>query len=104
MSTADYPDLPVCRVSNLGVVPSPDARTLQEKMPAEISSGLRPPTLLLLEQPHTFTFGRRGQGNHLLWSESELENSETKYFRSTAAATSLAAVRGIGGLSTAAFS
>jgi lipoyl(octanoyl) transferase len=31
-----------------------------------------PPTLLLLEHPHVYTFGRRGQAENLLWNESQL--------------------------------
>ena len=46
---------------------------LQNKLAEEIASGERPPTLLLLEHPHTYTFGRRGQAENLLWDEAELE-------------------------------
>jgi len=28
---------------------------------------------MLLEHPHTFTFGRRGKADHLLWDEAELK-------------------------------
>ena len=46
---------------------------LQNKLAEEIANGERPPTLLLLEHPHTYTFGRRGQIENLLWDETELE-------------------------------
>jgi lipoate-protein ligase B len=46
---------------------------LQERLSAEIAAGIRPPSLLLLEHPHTFTFGRRGKQENLLWSAAELE-------------------------------
>ena len=33
----------------------------------------RLPTLLLLEHPHVYTFGRRGKQENLLWGESQLK-------------------------------
>jgi lipoate-protein ligase B len=45
---------------------------LQNSMAAEVAAETRPPTLLLLEHPHTYTFGRRGQIENLLWDEAEL--------------------------------
>jgi lipoate-protein ligase B len=45
---------------------------LQETLAGEIAAGIRPPTLLLLEHPHTYTFGRRGRSENLLWDASEL--------------------------------
>jgi lipoyl(octanoyl) transferase len=57
----------------LGQVPYQDAWDLQEQLAGEIAAGRQPPTLLLLEHPHTFTFGRRGQAENLLWREEELE-------------------------------
>jgi lipoate-protein ligase B len=41
-------------------------------MAGEIAGGVRPPTLLLLEHSHTYTFGRRGNAENLLWDEDEL--------------------------------
>lgn len=49
-----------------------EAWQLQRKMAAEIGAGRRPPTLLLLEHPHTYTFGRSGQIENLLWDEAKL--------------------------------
>lgn len=60
-----------CRVHVLGVLPYADAWDLQERLAGEIAAGQRPPTLLLLEHPPTFTFGRRGQASNLLWDETE---------------------------------
>jgi lipoyl(octanoyl) transferase len=57
----------------LGQVPYQDAWDLQERLAGEIADGRQPPTLLLLEHPHTFTFGRRGQAKNLLWGKDELE-------------------------------
>jgi lipoate-protein ligase B len=45
---------------------------LQDSLAAEIAEGRQPPTLLLLEHPHTYTFGRRGHVENLLWDEAEL--------------------------------
>jgi len=38
----------------------------------QIDAGTQPPTLLLLEHPHTYTFGRRGHVENLLWDQEEL--------------------------------
>ena len=61
-----------CAVHHLGMVPFEKARTLQESLVGEIRAGRRPPTLLLLEHPHTYTFGRRGHAENLLWDAAEL--------------------------------
>jgi lipoate-protein ligase B len=39
---------------------------------AQIAVGQAPPSLLLLEHPHTYTFGRRGKASNLLWDEATL--------------------------------
>ena len=65
-------DFDRCAVHHLGTLPFKKARTLQETLANEIRRGDRPPTLLLLENPHTYTFGRRGQEKNLLWGETEL--------------------------------
>jgi len=62
-----------CHVRCLGLVPYQQAWDLQVQLAGQIAAGEIPPTLLLLEHPHTFTFGRRGQAANLLWSESELK-------------------------------
>jgi lipoate-protein ligase B len=59
-------------VHRLGVVAYEDAWKLQERLAAQIASGARPATLLLLEHPHTFTFGRSGHAENLLWDKNEL--------------------------------
>jgi lipoate-protein ligase B len=61
----------LCAVHRLGLIPYERAWRLQERLALEIARGARPPTLLLLEHPHTFTFGSRGQPDHLLWDEDE---------------------------------
>lgn len=68
--------LPICELYELGSVPYQQAWELQSRLAEEIGTGQRPPTLLLLEHPHTFTFGRRGQSQNLLWSERDLEAAD----------------------------
>ncbi len=67
------PATAVCEVKRLGLIPYSQAWTLQNQLADEIARGIRPATLLLLEHPHTFTFGRRGQASNLLWDEAELD-------------------------------
>ena len=61
-------------VEDLGLVDYEKAWKLQDEYAAEIAAGMRPPTLLLLEHPHVYTFGRRGQAENLLWNEAELRD------------------------------
>lgn len=60
-------------VEDLGLVDYESAWKLQDEYATEIAAGARPPTLLLLEHPHVYTFGRRGQAENLLWNEIELK-------------------------------
>jgi lipoate-protein ligase B len=62
-----------CSVHDLGLIDYQQAWDLQARLAAEIARAQRPPTLLLLEHPHTYTFGRRGQAGNLLWDEAELQ-------------------------------
>lgn len=62
----------LCHVLRLGKTEYAQAWQLQERLASEIAAGQRPPTLLLLQHPHTFTFGRRGQIENLLWDKAEL--------------------------------
>jgi len=61
-----------CVVEDLGLVDYESAWKLQDEYAAEIGSGTRLPTLLLLEHPHVYTFGRRGQAENLLWNKTQL--------------------------------
>jgi lipoate-protein ligase B len=63
----------MCRVHRLGRVDYQEAWQLQLKWATEIASGARPPSLLLLEHSHTYTFGRAGHPENLLWNQAELE-------------------------------
>jgi lipoate-protein ligase B len=60
----------VCRLVELGLTPYRPAWELQQKLAEAIARGEEPETLILLEHPHIFTFGRRGRPEHLLWDEA----------------------------------
>jgi len=60
-------------VLDLGLIKYEQAWKLQDQYAAEIAEGKRLPTLLLLEHPHVYTFGRRGKQENLLWGESQLK-------------------------------
>ena len=62
-----------CEIHVLETISFEEAWIMQEKIAAEVAAGERPPTLLLLEHPHTYTFGRRGDPTNLLLSERELQ-------------------------------
>lgn len=62
----------VCEVRDLGLMPYAEARRLQDRMAGEIAEGSLPSTLLLLEHPNTYTFGRRARPEDLLWSEHQI--------------------------------
>lgn len=62
-----------CVVEELELIDYESAWKLQDSYAVEIAAGIRPPTLLLLEHPHVYTFGRRGQAENLLWDESQLK-------------------------------
>jgi lipoate-protein ligase B len=60
-------------VLDLGLIEYETAWKLQEQYAREIAERKRSSTLLLLEHPHVYTFGRRGKQENLLWSESQLK-------------------------------
>lgn len=64
---------PQCEVYRLGLVPYLQAWQLQEQLAEQIGRGQHPPALLLLEHPHVYTFGRRGEAKNLLWDAQELD-------------------------------
>ena len=61
-----------CHVHLLGIVPYEEAWELQNRLAGEISAGIQQPTLLLLEHPHTYTFGRSGNADNMLWDKATL--------------------------------
>ena len=72
--------MPTCQVHLLGLVPYQQAWDLQARLAAQVAAAEIPPTLLLLEHPHTITFGRRGKSSNLLWNETELEQRGVQVF------------------------
>jgi len=60
-------------VIDLGLIEYGQAWKLQENYASEIADGKRDPTLMLLEHPHVYTFGRKGHAENLLWSEEQLK-------------------------------
>ncbi|MBN2117696.1 MAG: lipoyl(octanoyl) transferase LipB [Anaerolineales bacterium] len=60
-------------ILDLGLMEYERAWKLQDEYAREIAEGKRLPTLLLLEHPHVYTFGRRGKQENLLWGESQLK-------------------------------
>jgi lipoate-protein ligase B len=63
-------------VIDLGLIEYERAWKLQDEYAAEIADGKRPPTLLLLEHPHVYTFGRKGHAENLLWDELKLKEKQ----------------------------
>ena len=62
-----------CEVNDLGLIDYERAWNLQDQFAAEIAAGGRKPTLLLLEHPHVYTFGRKGHAENLLWDDRQLK-------------------------------
>ena len=60
-------------ILDLGLIEYERAWKLQDEYAAEIAEGKRLPTLLLLEHPHVYTFGRKGHAENLLWNEEQLK-------------------------------
>ena len=61
------------QVLDLGLIEYDRAWKLQEEYARGIAEGKRLPSLLLLEHPHVYTFGRRGKQENLLWGEAQLK-------------------------------
>ncbi len=60
-------------IEDLGLIEYEAAWKLQDEYAREIAEGRRSPTLLLLEHPHVYTFGRRGHQENLLLGEQQLK-------------------------------
>ena len=58
---------------SLGLVPYMEAWDMQLRLHEEVSEGRKPDTLLMVEHPHVYTLGRRGQLSDILLDEDELE-------------------------------
>lgn len=61
------------RVVDLDRMPYAEAWAIQRATAAERAAEHTPDTLLLVEHPHTYTFGSRGKREHLLVPQAELE-------------------------------
>lgn len=66
----------ICQAYRLGVTEYQKAWHLQNQLAEQIAAGGHPPTLLLLEHSHTYTFGRRGQAENLLWEQAQLQKQQ----------------------------
>jgi len=63
----------VLKVFTLGLISYEAGRALQEKLARRVWAEHENGFLLLLEHPHTYTFGRRGAAQNLLWDASQLD-------------------------------
>lgn len=67
-------------IKDLGLIDYESAWKLQDQYATEIAEGKRKPTLLLLEHPHVYTFGRKGNAENLLWNETQLKEKGVTTF------------------------
>ena len=63
----------LCIAKYLGLVPYQEAWDLQVSIHTQVAERNSPNSLLLLEHPHVYTLGRRGQTSDILADESLLE-------------------------------
>jgi len=61
-----------CKLIDLGLYSYEQVWLLQADLAVKIAAGTHPPCLLLVEHPHTYTFGRRGDIKNLLWDDQQL--------------------------------
>ena len=52
-----------CQVHYLEMIGYQQAWEMQKEFAAQIAAGERPATLLLLQHPHVYTFGSRGEAD-----------------------------------------
>jgi lipoyl(octanoyl) transferase len=71
----------ICEVWPLGCVPYTEALNLQNRLVDARSRDQSLDRLLLLEHPHTYTFGSSGHDENLLLSEFELAQWDVEVFR-----------------------
>jgi lipoate-protein ligase B len=65
--------MPQIEIRDLGRIEYEPARQVQERLAELIALGEQGPTLLLLEHPHAYTFGRTGNRDHLLLDAEQLK-------------------------------
>jgi lipoate-protein ligase B len=71
----------ICRVEHLGLIPYQKAWDYQNELAGKIAEGTLAETLLLLEHPHTYTLGRRGSSENLIWSEAEMKEKGVEFIK-----------------------
>ncbi len=59
--------------ASLGLVPYREAWDIQIRVREDVAEGRRPDTLILVEHPHVYTLGRRGQEDDILIDAEMLE-------------------------------
>jgi lipoyl(octanoyl) transferase len=67
-------------VQRLGLISYRDALELQRRTELSVKQGAKSDTLLLLEHPHTYTIGRRGEASAILLDEDELRARDVTVF------------------------
>ena len=67
-------------VQRLGRVDYEAALVLQKETELAVKNGIQPDTLLLLEHPHTFTIGRRGDSSSILLDQEQLNSRNVTLF------------------------
>lgn len=67
-------------IEDLDLIDYESAWKMQDEYALEIAEGKRKPTLLLLEHPHVYTFGRKGNAKNLLWNEEQLKEKGISTF------------------------
>lgn len=70
----------ICQVQRLGRLDYSEALRLQRQDVALRKAGTMPDTLLLLEHPHVYTFGRNARKEHLLVSQDLLATMGAQVF------------------------
>src|SRR5689334_17914665 len=67
-------------VQRLGRVDYETALAIQKETESAVKNGSQPDTLLLLEHPHTFTIGRRGDSSSILLDPEQLSSRNVTLF------------------------
>jgi lipoate-protein ligase B len=67
---------PRLRLQRVGLMPYQEAWDLQGRLVEARQAGRIPDTLLLLQHPHTYTFGRRAAAEHLLLDPQALRERD----------------------------
>ncbi len=67
-------------VQRLGRVDYAAALAIQKETELAVKNGIQPDTLLLLEHPHTFTIGRRGDSSSILLDREQLSSRNVTLF------------------------